>query len=93
MKVKHVALVGTGVIGASWATLFLAKGLEVFFALANIGIGVAFADLSSTADIVHLVGDGVIELGELAVPLLEKAAAAVFGGGSSLEISGTVSAH
>jgi carnitine 3-dehydrogenase len=29
MKVKHVALVGTGVIGASWATLFLAKGLDV----------------------------------------------------------------
>jgi 3-hydroxyacyl-CoA dehydrogenase len=29
MKVSHVALVGTGVIGASWATLFLAKGLDV----------------------------------------------------------------
>jgi len=29
MKVRKVALVGTGVIGASWATLFLAKGLEV----------------------------------------------------------------
>jgi carnitine 3-dehydrogenase len=29
MKVTHVALVGTGVIGASWATLFLAKGLTV----------------------------------------------------------------
>jgi 3-hydroxyacyl-CoA dehydrogenase len=29
MKVAKVALVGTGVIGASWATLFLAKGLDV----------------------------------------------------------------
>jgi 3-hydroxyacyl-CoA dehydrogenase len=29
MKVTRVALVGTGVIGASWATLFLAKGLDV----------------------------------------------------------------
>ena len=29
MKVTKVALVGTGVIGASWATLFLAKGLDV----------------------------------------------------------------
>jgi carnitine 3-dehydrogenase len=29
MTVTHVALVGTGVIGASWATLFLAKGLDV----------------------------------------------------------------
>ena len=29
MKVSKVALVGTGVIGASWATLFLAKGLDV----------------------------------------------------------------
>jgi 3-hydroxyacyl-CoA dehydrogenase len=29
MKVTHVALVGTGVIGASWATLFLARGLDV----------------------------------------------------------------
>jgi 3-hydroxyacyl-CoA dehydrogenase len=29
MKIAHVALVGTGVIGASWATLFLAKGLDV----------------------------------------------------------------
>src|SRR5690242_16805534 len=29
MKLSHVALVGTGVIGASWATLFLAKGLDV----------------------------------------------------------------
>lgn len=29
MTVTKVALVGTGVIGASWATLFLAKGLDV----------------------------------------------------------------
>jgi 3-hydroxyacyl-CoA dehydrogenase len=29
MKISKVALVGTGVIGASWATLFLAKGLDV----------------------------------------------------------------
>ena len=29
MKVMRVALVGTGVIGASWATLFLARGLDV----------------------------------------------------------------
>jgi 3-hydroxyacyl-CoA dehydrogenase len=29
MKVTDVALVGTGVIGASWATLFLARGLNV----------------------------------------------------------------
>jgi carnitine 3-dehydrogenase len=29
MKLSKVALVGTGVIGASWATLFLAKGLDV----------------------------------------------------------------
>jgi len=29
MKVEKVALVGTGVIGASWATLFLARGLDV----------------------------------------------------------------
>ena len=29
MKVTKVALVGAGVIGASWATLFLAKGLDV----------------------------------------------------------------
>jgi 3-hydroxyacyl-CoA dehydrogenase len=27
--IKRVALVGTGVIGASWATLFLARGLDV----------------------------------------------------------------
>jgi 3-hydroxyacyl-CoA dehydrogenase len=29
MDIKTVALVGTGVIGASWATLFLSKGLDV----------------------------------------------------------------
>lgn len=28
-KIKRVAIIGTGVIGASWASLFLAKGLEV----------------------------------------------------------------
>src|SRR6201996_3626743 len=28
-QVKRVAIIGTGVIGASWAALFLAKGLEV----------------------------------------------------------------
>lgn len=27
--VRHVTIIGTGVIGASWAALFLAKGLEV----------------------------------------------------------------
>ena len=27
--IKRVAIIGTGVIGASWAALFLAKGLEV----------------------------------------------------------------
>ena len=27
--INRVAVVGTGVIGASWAALFLAKGLEV----------------------------------------------------------------
>jgi 3-hydroxyacyl-CoA dehydrogenase len=27
--VQHVAIIGTGVIGASWASLFLAKGLKV----------------------------------------------------------------
>lgn len=27
--IKHIAIVGTGVIGASWSALFLAKGLEV----------------------------------------------------------------
>jgi 3-hydroxyacyl-CoA dehydrogenase len=27
--IKHVTIIGTGVIGASWATLFLAKGLTV----------------------------------------------------------------
>ncbi len=29
MTIKRVALIGTGVIGASWATLFLAHGLDV----------------------------------------------------------------
>jgi 3-hydroxyacyl-CoA dehydrogenase len=29
MSIRTVALVGTGVIGASWASLFLAKGLDV----------------------------------------------------------------
>ena len=28
-RVGRVAIIGTGVIGASWAALFLAKGLEV----------------------------------------------------------------
>ncbi len=28
-KIKRVAIIGTGVIGASWASLFLAKGLEI----------------------------------------------------------------
>ena len=28
-QVGRVAIIGTGVIGASWAALFLAKGLEV----------------------------------------------------------------
>ncbi|WP_321812910.1 3-hydroxyacyl-CoA dehydrogenase NAD-binding domain-containing protein [Burkholderia sp. BCC1985] len=28
-EIKRVAIIGTGVIGASWATLFLAKGLDV----------------------------------------------------------------
>jgi 3-hydroxyacyl-CoA dehydrogenase len=28
-RVDRVAIIGTGVIGASWAALFLAKGLEV----------------------------------------------------------------
>ena len=27
--IKRVAVIGTGVIGASWTALFLAKGLEV----------------------------------------------------------------
>ena len=27
--IRRIAVVGTGVIGASWAALFLAKGLEV----------------------------------------------------------------
>src|SRR5882757_6778279 len=27
--IKRVAIIGTGLIGASWAALFLAKGLEV----------------------------------------------------------------
>ena len=27
--INRVAIIGTGVIGASWAALFLAKGLEV----------------------------------------------------------------
>src|SRR3954469_287395 len=27
--IRHVAVIGTGVIGASWTALFLAKGLEV----------------------------------------------------------------
>src|SRR5271156_6065384 len=27
--IRHVAIIGTGVIGASWSALFLAKGLEV----------------------------------------------------------------
>ena len=29
MRVGRVSIIGTGVIGASWAALFLAKGLEV----------------------------------------------------------------
>jgi 3-hydroxyacyl-CoA dehydrogenase len=29
MPIRRVAIIGTGVIGASWAALFLAKGLEV----------------------------------------------------------------
>src|SRR3977135_4481673 len=28
-KIDRVAIIGTGVIGASWAALFLAKGLDV----------------------------------------------------------------
>jgi len=28
-KIKHVCVVGTGVIGISWAILFLEKGLKV----------------------------------------------------------------
>ena len=27
--IRHVAIIGTGVIGASWTALFLAKGLDV----------------------------------------------------------------
>ena len=27
--IRHIAIIGTGVIGASWSALFLAKGLEV----------------------------------------------------------------
>src|SRR5947207_11915643 len=27
--IRHIAIIGTGVIGASWSSLFLAKGLEV----------------------------------------------------------------
>src|SRR5271169_112192 len=27
--IRRIAIIGTGVIGASWSTLFLAKGLEV----------------------------------------------------------------
>jgi len=27
--IRRVAIIGTGVIGASWTSLFLAKGLEV----------------------------------------------------------------
>ena len=27
--IRRIAIVGTGVIGASWAALFLAKGLQV----------------------------------------------------------------
>ena len=28
-SIKRVAIIGTGVVGASWTALFLAKGLEV----------------------------------------------------------------
>ena len=28
-EIRNVAIVGTGVIGASWTSLFLAKGLQV----------------------------------------------------------------
>ena len=27
--IRRIAIIGTGVIGASWASLFLAKGLQV----------------------------------------------------------------
>src|SRR6201988_4479326 len=30
--IRRIAIIGTGVIGASWASLFLAKGLEVIAA-------------------------------------------------------------
>jgi 3-hydroxyacyl-CoA dehydrogenase len=29
IPIRRVAIIGTGVIGASWAALFVAKGLEV----------------------------------------------------------------
>jgi len=32
-SVQQVAIVGTGVIGASWATAFLARGLDVTAAI------------------------------------------------------------
>ena len=33
--VSHVAVLGTGTIGASWAAYFLARGLDVLRALAT----------------------------------------------------------
>ena len=57
--IRHVAIIGAGLIGASWAALFLSKGLRVTVcdpsqsALDSLGpfITAAWADLAQLDDI------------------------------------------
>ena len=48
IPMRHVAIVGTGVIGASWATAFLARGMDVTASDPAPGAEAAFAQSSTS---------------------------------------------
>ena len=67
--VRRVAIIGTGVIGASWTALFLAKGLEVIatdVAADGLGVGHVISPM-------RLLDFGVGDAGEIALRVQEIA--------------------
>lgn len=62
-KIKHVAVIGTGVIGISWVTYFLSKGLEVTAsdpapdAEQKLRDGIAFNNPNLSLELLHFEQD------------------------------------
>src|ERR1700740_1711733 len=59
--IRRIAIIGTGVIGASWSALFLAKGLEVTATDVAPNAWAALAHASAGADLVQENGPERIE--------------------------------